>query len=212
MTDDDDDDARLTLGIDEAGRGPILGPMVVAAVALDSRAIRVLRRAGLADSKKFVGDDARQRRAALAAQIRDHARFVAIEVVEPQEIDERVARRELNVLERERARALLAQAPVCRRIIADGRTLFGSLRSEYPALRAYDRAEARHAAVAAASVVAKHERDHRFSLLCDGWRADFGEIAGGGYLNPATRAFLRAYRDRFGDFPPATRRSWATEL
>ena len=34
------------------------------------------------------------------------------------------------------------------------------------------------------------------------YRADFGELAGGGYLNPPTRAFLAAYHARFGDLPP----------
>ena len=42
---------RITLGIDEAGRGPAIGPMVVAAVALDTRAAQRLTRAGLRDSK-----------------------------------------------------------------------------------------------------------------------------------------------------------------
>src|SRR5687768_7936280 len=50
---------RLTLGIDEAGRGPAIGPMVMAAVVLDTPAARRLTRAGLADSKSYgAGDDA----------------------------------------------------------------------------------------------------------------------------------------------------------
>lgn len=203
----------LTLGIDEAGRGPILGPMVLAAVALEPAAARALTRAGLCDSKKFgAGAEARSRRAALASMIRARASFVALEVVDAAEIDTRVARGELNVLERECAARLISAAPPCKRIIADGARLFGPLRSEFPALRAHDRGESRHAAVAAASVVAKDERDRRFATLCERWRADFGEIGGGGYLNDATRAFLRAYRDRFGELPPETRRSWACQL
>ena len=45
---------RLTLGIDEAGRGPAVGPMVMAAVALDSRDAAALTRKGLRDSKAIV--------------------------------------------------------------------------------------------------------------------------------------------------------------
>ncbi len=199
----------LTMGIDEAGRGPILGPMVLAAVALDSSAARALTRAGLCDSKKFgAGAEARLRRAAVASMIRARAAFVAIEVVEAAVIDARVDKGELNVLERECAARLISAGPPCKRIVADGATLFSPLRDQFPALRAYDRGESRHAAVAAASVIAKDERDRRFAALCDRWRDDFGEIAGGGYLNEPTRAFLRAYRDRFGDLPPETRRSW----
>ncbi|MBZ0231527.1 MAG: hypothetical protein K8M05_04195 [Deltaproteobacteria bacterium] len=205
--------AALTLGIDEAGRGPILGPMVMAAVALDPGAARALTRAGLTDSKKFgAGADARQRRAALASMIRARATFVVLEVVEAEEIDARVDKGELNVLERERARAMINAAPPCKRIVADGARIFGSLREEFPALRAYDNGESRHASVAAASVVAKDERDRRFALIAERWRADFGEITGGGYINDATRAFLRAYRKKYGDLPPETRRSWDCRL
>src|ERR1700704_1173086 len=93
---------RTTLGIDEAGRGPAVGPMVVAAVALDSRNAAALTRSGLCDSKTYgAGDDAHAIRGALAQQIRARARFVALIEVEHTEIDRRVARNELNVLERE---------------------------------------------------------------------------------------------------------------
>src|SRR5690349_23934521 len=93
---------RVTVGIDEAGRGPALGPMVMAVVALDTRAAASLSRAGLADSKSFGSDeDARARRAELAAKVKAAARFVAIEEVSVDEIDRRVANNELNVLERE---------------------------------------------------------------------------------------------------------------
>src|SRR4249920_3174262 len=95
---------RLTLGIDEAGRGPAIGPMVMAAVALDSRAAAALTRKGLCDSKTYgAGDEAHEIRSNLAAEIRLRATFVAVIEVEHTEIDERVLRNELNVLERELA-------------------------------------------------------------------------------------------------------------
>ena len=81
---------NLTLGLDEAGRGPILGPMVVAAVALDAGAARALTRAGVCDSKAVAGKDAVARRAALAALVRARAPFVALRVVEAGDIDARV--------------------------------------------------------------------------------------------------------------------------
>jgi hypothetical protein len=68
----------LTLGVDEAGRGPILGPMVVAVVALDAGAARALTRAGVCDSKAVAGKDAIARRAALAALVRARAPYVAL--------------------------------------------------------------------------------------------------------------------------------------
>jgi len=65
---------KVTLGIDEAGRGPAIGPMVMAAVALDSRAASALTRKGLCDSKTYgAGDEAHEVRANLAAEIRQRA-------------------------------------------------------------------------------------------------------------------------------------------
>src|SRR5438445_13846143 len=82
---------RLTLGIDEAGRGPAIGPMVMAAVAIDSRAAASLTRKGLRDSKAFgAGDDAHAIRTELAAAIRSRAAFVMTIEVEHHEIDARV--------------------------------------------------------------------------------------------------------------------------
>ena len=88
--------------------------------------------------------------ALLAALVRARAPFVALRVVEADEIDARVERGELNLLERECAAALIAQAPGCARIIADGARMFAPLREQFPQLRAYDRGESRHCAVATA--------------------------------------------------------------
>jgi ribonuclease HII len=200
---------RVTVGIDEAGRGPAIGPMVMAVVALDTRAAARLSRAGLTDSKSYGSDDdARARRAALAIRVRAAARFVAVEVVPVDEIDRRVSCKELNVLEREVAVRLLDGAPTAHRIIADGRRLFAPLAARIPNLEAHDEAESRHAAVAAASVIAKVVRDQRWNEIRARYTDEFGEIGGGGYVNDGTRRFLRAYVERYGALPPEARRSW----
>src|SRR5262249_27341740 len=119
---------RLTLGIDEAGRGPAIGPMVMAAVALDSKDAAALTRKGLRDSKTYgAGEDAHKIRTDLALEIRKRAKFVMTVEVEHTEIDVRVSRNELNVLEREIAMRLIEQAPECDKIIADGKRMFSAL-------------------------------------------------------------------------------------
>jgi ribonuclease HII len=200
---------RLTLGIDEAGRGPAVGPMVIAAVALDSRSAGALTRAGLCDSKTYgAGDDAHATRCGLAQQIRSRALFVALIEVEHTEIDLRVARHELNVLERELAGRLIEQAPAVHRIIADGKRMFSALGQRYPHFESHDRAEERHASVAAASVIAKVARDERFAQIRARYEAELGPISGGGYANAATRRWLRAYTLRYGRLPDEARLSW----
>jgi ribonuclease HII len=200
---------RITLGIDEAGRGPAIGPMVLAAVALDTRAARALTRAGLADSKTYgAGDAARAARAAMADRVRDRATHVAVAVVPVDEIDRRVARHELNVLEREVAARLIDGSPPRHRIVADGARMFRPLTGRFPELEAYDEGESRHAAVAAASVVAKVERDAQFEAIRQRYLAEFPDIHGGGYVNAGTRRFLRAFAERHGRLLPEARRSW----
>ena len=201
--------SRVTLGIDEAGRGPAVGPMVIAAVALDSRSAAALTRAGLCDSKTYgAGDDAHAIRQGLARQIHSRARFVSRIEVEHTEIDLRVLRNELNVLERELAVQLIDQAPAVDRIIADGRQMFALLRQRYAHFESHDRAEERHASVAAASVIAKVARDERFARIRARYESELGPITGGGYANAATRRWLRAYAERYGRLPDEARLTW----
>ena len=199
----------ITLGIDEAGRGPVLGPMVIAAVCLDTRGARALTRAGLRDSKSYgPPDKAAQVRAELARRVRELALAITVEVVDVADIDRRVRCNELNVLEREVAARLIDASPGADRIIADGKTLFGPLAARFANMVAWNKAESRHAAVAAASVIAKHRRDEIFRRICTRYSAQFGEVRGGGYSNAATREFLRAYAARFRRLPPEARHSW----
>jgi ribonuclease HII len=200
---------RLTLGIDEAGRGPSIGPMVMAAVAIDSKVAASLTRKGLRDSKAFgAGDDAHAIRSELAAEVRARAVFVMTVEIEADEIDRRVCKGELNVLEREVATKLIEQAPTCDKIIADGKRMFSALGSRFSQFTSVDRAEEAHASVAAASVVAKVLRDERFNAIKQRYEADFGPITGGGYANAATRKWVRAYVEKHGKLPEEARLSW----
>ncbi len=197
------------LGIDEAGRGPAIGPMVLAAVAVDPAGARRLTRAGVTDSKAFgAGADAHERRSALYQIVRAHAAWIAIDVCDVEVVDAYVSRGGLNELERERAVGFLRAAPACRRIVADGRRLFGPLSAEFPLLEAHDRGESVHVAVAAASICAKVRRDELFACIAARYADDFGPVTGGGYVNAATRAFARAHVRKHGRLPPEARHSW----
>jgi ribonuclease HII len=205
---------ELILGVDEAGRGPILGPMVMACVALRPRKAAALTRAGVTDSKSFAGDKAHEERLRLWPRILDAADHVAVMVVDVAEIDRRCRDNGLNRLEQERAELMIRRAPPCRRIVCDGQRLFRPLQARWPNLEALDRGELEHAAVAAASIIAKVRRDQLWAKISRRYEPEFGElvIAGGGYCNPATKAFLRAYIKRYKRLPPEARRSWPWEF
>lgn len=202
---------ELVIGIDEAGRGPILGPMVMACVALGPAEAAALKRAGVMDSKAFgSGDKAHGLRCQLVPQIMASSRFACVEVVEVAEIDRRTRLGELNRLEQERAAAMLALAPPCDRIVADGQRLFAPLVRDYPHLQAVNGGEAQHVSVAAASILAKVRRDEIYHKICRRYEGEFGDLVwrGGGYLNAATQRFLRAYCERYRSRPPEGRQSW----
>ena len=136
-------------GVDEAGRGPLAGPVVIAAVILDP--VRPI--SGLADSKALSAT----RREKLAIEIRLHAFAFAICVVEAEEIDR------LNILAAtmagmSRAVAALTQLPLL--ALIDGNRIPHDLPCRGQAIV---RGDATEAAISAASILAKTERDR---IMC----------------------------------------------
>ncbi len=203
---------RLTFGVDEAGRGPVLGPMVLGCVGVSPDQARVLEALGVADSKRFgSGDRARARRAELAAEIQAITPHYAIEIISPARVDAAVEEGGLNRLEQRVAGELLQRLEVDRtaRIVCDGARIFAPLRDRWPSLEAVNDGESAHVAVAAASILAKHARDEAFATILARYQPEFGEIRGGGYPNAATRRFLTAYAEANGGaLPDEARKTW----
>lgn len=131
-------------GTDEAGRGPLAGPVVAAAVILDPDNIP----AGLNDSKRL----SELQREALFAAIMASAE-VSIATSGPRHIDERnILRASLDAMRR--AVAGLAVAPAC--VLIDGRDVPPGLGCPG---KAVIRGDARSVSIAAASIIAKVTRD-----------------------------------------------------
>jgi ribonuclease HII len=139
-----------TAGTDEAGRGPLAGPVVAAAVILDpARPIE-----GLADSKKLTAN----RRGVLAAQIRERALAWAVAQADVEEIDR------LNILQASllaMTRAVAALNVVPELVLVDGNRL---PKLDCPA-RAIVGGDATVPAISAASILAKVERDRLMVML-----------------------------------------------
>ena len=139
----------LVAGVDEAGRGPLAGPVVAAAVILDADDPI----AGLADSKKI----AAAKRAVLAGEIRARSRCWAVGWANPGEIDE-VNILAATMLAMRRAIMHLAIVPAAVRV--DGNRLpdlvFGELQLDGEAIVGGD---GEVEAISAASIIAKTTRD-----------------------------------------------------
>lgn len=184
-------DVDLTLpgiaGVDEVGRGPLAGDVVTAAVILDpARPI-----AGLRDSKKL----SHARRVALAAQIKEHAQAWAIARASVEEIDR------LNILQASLLamhRAVEALQPQPAYVLVDGNRL-----PRWPyAAEAVVKGDDRVPAIAAASILAKVQRDEELIAL-DARYPEYGFAAHKGY---PTKVHLEAL-NRHG-VTPVHRRSF----
>jgi len=175
-------------GVDEAGRGPLAGPVVVAAVILPARH----RLVGLDDSKRL----SRARREVLFDEIRQQATCWAIETVEVEEIDRlNILRATLTGMQR----AVLALQP------APGLTLVDGNRAPELACEVRTIIEGDHwvPAISAASILAKVTRDAIMQEWHDAY-PQYGFDHNKGYPTPEHLECLR----KFGPCP-IHRRSFA---
>ena len=203
----------LVGGLDESGRGCLLGPLVVAGVSMSSGNVRKLRPLGVRDSKLL----SPKKRESLYREILKLAEEVSWSAIPPEEIDEVVTNgvrlRKLNYLE------AVHFAKVIDRLGAEKVTVDASdvipsrfrddIRSN---MAARCRVVSRHKAdrnfpvVSAASIVAKVERDRAVEAL----RREHGDFGSGYPSDRVTRAFFIDRARRGEPLPDYVRKSWRT--
>ncbi len=200
------------VGIDEAGRGPVIGPLVLCGVLMDTRDLIHLARLGVRDSKQL----SPERRAVLFPHIKKIAERVAMRRISPERLD----RTNINVVELRAMRAII-KATLPDIVIVDLPVRAGTERaaayvqalhtalpagaSQRPAIMGVNKADERYAVVAAASVIAKVSRDAAVARLRTLW-GDFGS----GY--PADPKTIRWLADQYAALPAVApvRRKWQT--
>ncbi|SFC38466.1 RNase HII [Marinospirillum celere] len=167
---------KLLAGVDEVGRGPLVGSVVAAAVILDPEKPI----SGLMDSKKL-SDKKRQ---ALALDIRQHSLAWALGEASPVEIDH------LNILQASllaMQRAIDALQPAAEYLLVDGKHLPKNLQQ---AALAVIQGDARHPAISAASILAKVHRDQQLLELHASY-PEYGFDRHKGYPTPVHLAALK---------------------
>jgi ribonuclease HII len=174
---------RFVAGADEAGRGSLAGPLVVAGVLLDYdllRGARVRRLATLNDSKQVSPDE----REVLFGSVGACASAISVRIVPSSEIDRSgLHRSNLAAL-----RAVLGDLhPPADACLVDGFRLGPTA----PPHRAVVDGDARSAAIAAASIVAKVVRDRVMRRL-DALYPGYGFVSHVGYITPAHSEAVRA--------------------
>ncbi|MGA9087214.1 MAG: ribonuclease HII [Methanoregula sp.] len=198
----------MICGVDEAGKGSVLGPMVVAAVGAQSA--DVFSDLGVKDSK----DLTQKERERLFSLIKKRCR-IAMVVIPAEEID--AIRREMTMnacVARAHAQVIEKLAPATAYIDACDVNPFRyaqTVRSHLTVpceLVSEHHADSTYPVVSAASIVAKVTRDREITKISK----KFGEIGSGYPSDPITISYLSTYIDEHRAPPPIARKSWKTVI
>ena len=200
-------------GIDEAGRGPVIGPMAVAGVALDRKAQLRLKKLGVRDSKTLSS----KRREELYGEIQLLSSRIATLMIQPDQIDEVVTKgrkyRKLNYLEAIYF-ARVADQLGASEVIVDASdsspkrfrdNILEHMGRKCKVVAAH-KADRDYTVVSAASVVAKVERDRAIERL----KRRLGDFGSGYPSDPVTKAFILEKLKTGESLPDVVRKSWRT--
>ena len=203
----------LIAGLDEAGRGPVIGSLVIGCVILDEKDLHILDEIGVDDSKKI----SPKKREILAKKIKSHAlSYDLLEITAENinllhkkglslnEIEEISFAKLINGIKPRPDIIYLDAADV----IEDrfGRTIGGLLKFKPKKIISKHRGDAIFKIVGAASILAKTKRDH----IIEGYKKKYGNIGSGYPSDPYTKKFLKTYYNSHQKFPPIVRTWWKT--
>lgn len=200
----------LIAGVDDAGRGSVIGPLVIAGVMTNEEHLSKLAGIGVKDSKVLTP----HRREVLAQEIRRIVVDYAIEKLTPKQIDDIVLNgRKLHKLNWLEAKTM---AKVIQRLKPDkayvdasdiledrfGYDILDCLPIKIPIVSEH-RADQTYPIVSAASIIAKVERDREIAELAK----TYGDFGSGYPSDPRTIDFLRKCVAK-GGYPDSVRVSW----
>jgi len=200
-------------GVDDAGRGPVIGPLVVAGIRIEEEKLDQLRSLGVKDSKKL-SPEARLKLSIEIPEIVDEYHIVELEAAHLDRVVNHSPKfQRLNLLEA-RAMAEVIEKLKPHLVYVDAsdtrperfkNNILENL-SFKPRVVSEHHADEKYPSVSAASILAKVRRDSRIEEL----RKEYGNIGSGYAHDPITVRFLSEYYLMNQDFPPIVRRSWKT--
>ena len=196
------------LGIDEAGRGSVLGPMVIAGVIVPEKMEKVLERMGVKDSKRLTPN----RRTILSRKLKKMFDYEIV-VITAREIDEmRADGINLNEIEKNAMESILIKMNTEKAIVdavdVKAERFQDNLCNDTGVnVIAEHKADDKYIEVSAASIIAKAERDDQIAQINKEFIKS-GGIGSGYPSDPKTKDFLSHYT--YDEMPDFVRRSWAT--
>ncbi|MEK6928791.1 MAG: ribonuclease HII [Nanoarchaeota archaeon] len=205
----------LLLGIDDAGRGPLIGPMFLAGVLLEKKDEAMLKTEGVADSKLL----SHSTRIKLSVMIKDIALDYHIVEAKPEQIDHAIKSRiNLNTLEAIKTAEIINKINKRKekiKVIVDcpsvntkawKNTLYHYIKNiDNLEIICEHKADFNYPVVSAASILAKVAREDEVEKI----KKKFGDIGSGYPSDPITIKFLKEHGDSFKD-SGIFRKSWKT--
>jgi ribonuclease HII len=203
----------LIAGVDEAGRGSVIGPLVLAGVKFRKKDIPQLVNFGVKDSKLLSS----QKRERLAIEIRDLALNCHVVFLSPLDIDKVVnSKRRLHKLNRLEAKAMAKIIAILKPnlVYVDASDVMADRFAEHIKenldfkleVVSEHKADITYPVVSAASIIAKVERDRVISKL----QKKYGTMGSGYPSDSKTIRFLEDWIRNFGSYPDFVRKSWQT--
>ncbi len=192
-------------GIDEAGRGPVLGSLVMAGLKIQKSERKLLVKLGVQDSKLFGSSKKGKEQRAKLCEILIRDFETAYVSFSAKEVDEAVTNTSLNKLEQQGARQIIKMLDA-QETILDGKNLFRPLETNL--ITALNKADLEYPVVAGASIIAKSKRDSEIEQDLSPFFPDYGEIRGGGYPNAQTLKFVLWHQQKMGKLPDFYRQSY----
>ena len=201
----------LVAGVDEAGRGCVIGPLVVAGVALKAENLPLLSELGVKDSKLLTA----KKREALYPEIIKLTENHHIIKVLPYQIDKAVqSARKLHKLNRLEAQTMakIIDALKPDEVYVDAADVLEHRFKNHikECLKIETKIISKHKAdkifpvVSAASIIAKVERDREIASL----RLEYGDFGSGYLTDEKTMVFLKQLLEKNDDYPSCVRKSW----
>lgn len=200
---------KVILGIDEAGRGCIIGPLVICGVLIESSKIESIRDAK--DSKLL----SPKRREKIGKKIREVAKDIAVIKISPSDIDELRSEKSLNKIEIENMQKIinLLNPDI---VIIDSpeknvkkfeKRIREGIKKDDIKIICENYADKKYKIVSAASIIAKLERDSEIDKIKEKYKIDFGS----GYpSDDRTIKFLEEIIKNKKELPEFIRKSWFT--
>jgi ribonuclease HII len=198
-------------GIDEAGRGPALGPMVIAIAVIEKEKEEFLKQINVKDSKELTANQ----REKIYEKLKKNLNEINFIKIQPAELDKLMTRKSLNEIEAMKIALLIDNLNLKPSLIIidcpDTLTEKFILRlkkylSKDVQIKAEHKADKNHLIVGAASIIAKVERDKEIMELSK----KFGDIGSGYSHDPITIAFIENYIKKHGSLPDFARKEWIT--